>query len=92
MFEAEKYQEALHNSPQKKNGEQQEIVFLKVRCQPHAQNPADSILLCTSLCTLHQSLNVLELLVKSHVAPNQKTFVEAVGRMIFPPGPRGKFP
>lgn len=55
MFEAEKYQEALWDSPLKKNGEQQEIVFLKVRCQPHAQNPADSIL----PRTLHQSLNVL---------------------------------
>lgn len=85
MFEAEKYQEALRNLPLKKNGEQQEIVLLKVKCQPDAQNPADSIQLCTSLRILRQPLKVLELLVKSHVAPNQKTLVKAAGRKIFRP-------
>lgn len=73
-----------------KNGKQREIVFLKVRSQPHAQTPADSISLRLSLRSLRQSLIVPELLVKSHVAPNQKTLVEAGGRMIFSPGPEGR--
>lgn len=92
MFEAVKYQEALRNSPRKKKkkGKQREIVFLKVRSQPHAQTPADSIPLRSSLHSLRQSLNLPELLVKSHVAPNQKTLVEADGRMIFSPGPGGR--